>query len=281
MTQPPTHRAPARSALKLVPITRLAQGGRWRTEAMRSYRAPLLLWFTRGQGRITVAGTTRGYGPHNAIFVPPGLMNGFEMTRQVFGTALFFDTDSTACLPSEPLHLRIRHATAQAEVTGVLDALQREIDHDRPARDRAITHQAGLLSVWLERQRQIAAEDAARVPDTQPLAARRLVQRYTALVEGQLYTGQSVGDYAEMLGVTATHLSRCCNLTCNRSASDLLQDRLTYEARRLLLETRLPVRQVAEVLGFRSAAYFTRAFQRRTGQTPSLFRAGGSEQRLM
>ncbi|OWU68468.1 hypothetical protein ATO2_11280 [Roseovarius sp. 22II1-1F6A] len=281
MTQPPTLRAPPRSALKLVPITRLAQGGRWRTEAMRSYRAPLLLWFTRGQGRITVAGTTRGYGAHNAIYIPAGLMHGFEISSQVFGTAVFFDDTTAMSLPDEPLHLRIRHAPAQAEVTGLIDALQRELDHDRPARDAALHHQAGLLSVWLLRQTHWAAEDNPPPPDTRSRAAQRLVKRYTALVEGQLYTGQSVGDYAELLGVTATHLSRCCNVTCNRSASDLLQDRLTYEARRLLLETRLPVRQVAEVLGFRSAAYFTRAFQRRTGQTPTLFRSSRGDRPLV
>ena len=42
--------------LRLVPIPRLASGGRWRVEAMRAYAEPLLLWFTRGQGRITVGG---------------------------------------------------------------------------------------------------------------------------------------------------------------------------------------------------------------------------------
>ncbi len=52
----------APSHLRLMAIPRLAAGGRWRVEAMRSLSEPLLLWFTRGQGRITVAGVTRGYG---------------------------------------------------------------------------------------------------------------------------------------------------------------------------------------------------------------------------
>ena len=54
----------APSQLRLMPIARLAQGGRWRIEAMRSLSEPCLLWFTRGQGRITVGGVTRGYGVH-------------------------------------------------------------------------------------------------------------------------------------------------------------------------------------------------------------------------
>jgi AraC family transcriptional regulator, transcriptional activator of pobA len=35
------------------------------------------------------------------------------------------------------------------------------------------------------------------------------------------------------------------------------------------------VSHVSEVLGFTSAAYFTRAFQHRTGKTPSAFRRQG------
>jgi AraC-like DNA-binding protein len=46
-----------------------------------------------------------------------------------------------------------------------------------------------------------------------------------------------------------------------------------YEARRLLLDTDMPAREIAEHLGFSSAAYFTRAFTQATGRTPSDFRA--------
>jgi AraC family transcriptional activator of pobA len=81
-----------------------------------------------------------------------------------------------------------------------------------------------------------------------------------------------VSDFARELGVTSTHLTRVCNKTCGSSASDLLHDRVIFEARKLLTETRMPVSQVAQALGFTSAAYFTRAFQHRTGKTPSAFR---------
>lgn len=254
-------------ALRLVPMQRLTLGGRWRTEAMRSYRMPLLLWFTRGQGRITVAGLTRGYGAHNAVFIPAGVMHGFEVTGQVFGTAVFFGEASELALAAEPFHLRVRDARSQGEITGLIESLQREMDGERLMKDRAVAFYGGLLSVWLHRQR-MEAED--RPEDS---AARALVRRYTAAIEERLYTGQSVGDYAEGLGVTPTHLSRVCNQTCGRPASEILADRLTFEARRLLLDTALPVRRVAEVLGYNSAAYFTRAFHHRTGQTPSEFRA--------
>ena len=264
----PIDTAPAREpSLRFVPIARLAAGGRWRVEAMRSLSEPMLLWFTRGQGRITVAGTTRGYGAHNAIFIPAGVMHGFEVTPQVFGTAVFFGRDCSVTLPATPQHLRIRDAGPQMELNAILEAVQREMESDKPAHDRATRHHLGLLGVWLERQ--AGAGDV-----TKPDAVRRLAARYASLLEQDFRSGKTVSDYAAALGVTPTHLTRVCNQACGRSASALLQERVLFEARKLLAETKSPVNRIADALGFRSPAYFTRAFQHRTGQTPTAFRRG-------
>lgn len=258
------------STVRLVAIPRLSAGGRWRVEAMRSLSEPCLLWFTKGQGRITIAGVTRGYTTNNAIFIPAGVMHGFEAGPQVFGTAVFFGRDSEVVLPQTPLHLRIREVHAQQEVNVLLDSILRELESDTPAHDRATTHYLGLLGVWLERQaRKADPAEAAR-----PTATRRLVTRYTSLLERNFRTGMGVADFAAALGVTPTHLTRCCNAACGRPASALLQDRRIFEARKLLSETRLPVGRIAEQLGFNSAAYFTRAFQHLTGKSPSAFRRG-------
>lgn len=253
--------------LRLVAIPRLAAGGRWRVEAMRALSEPMLLWFTKGQGRITIAGSTRGYTAHNAIFIPAGVMHGFEVGPQVFGTAVFFGRDTDITLPPAPHHLRIKEAFVQQELNLILDAIGREMDSDTPAHDRATRHYLGLLSVWLERQIARHADDLPK-----PDATRRLVARYTALLERDFRSGMGVADFAAALGVTPTHLSRCCRQTCGKPASALLHDRLTFEARRLLKETTLPIGQIADELGFTSAAYFTRSFQHQTGQSPSAFR---------
>lgn len=261
---------PATTPLRVVPIPRLAAGGRWRIEAMRAISEPLLLWFTRGQGRITVGGITRGYGAHNAIFIPPGVMHGFDASAQTYGTALYFGRGCELELPAMPLHLRIREGGSQAEISALVDSIQRELESGKSGADRAARHYLGILGVWLERHGAQNAEDA-RKPD----AASRLAARYTMLLEQDFRSGKGVADFAAALGVTPTHLTRVCNQTCGRSASDLLHDRLIYEARKLLSETRLPIVRISEALGFTSAAYFTRAFQHRAGKTPSAFRRSG------
>lgn len=259
---------------RVVPLARMSKGGRWRTEAMRSYGAPVMIWFTRGQGRVTVNGVTAGYGPHNCIFVPAGIMHGFEVSPQVSGTMVVFPQgcEDELALPEEPLHLRLREADRQMELGRMIDELQREMDRYEAGHTdrahRAMMCHAGLISVWLDRQTPTDPEDS-----TSPNAAKRLVNAYAALVEQEFHSSKSVRDYAGELGVTATHLSRVCNKACGRPASGILADRVHYEARRLLTETRMPVKDIARSLGFASAAYFTRSFQKQTGETPSHFRA--------
>jgi AraC family transcriptional regulator, transcriptional activator of pobA len=257
----------AASQLRLIAIPRLAAGGRWRVEAMRAFSEPCLLWFTKGQGRITIGGVTRGYTAHNVIFIPPGVMHGFEVSPAVFGTAVFFGRDCDVTLPKTAQHLRIREVHAQQELNVTLDMILREMDSDSPAHERATRHYLGLLGVWLERQ---VAKGASEV--TKPDAARKLVTRYTALLERNYRSGMGIAEFAAALGVTPTHLTRCCKQAGGRAAHTLLQDRRLFEARRLLLETKLPVASIGETLGFNSPAYFTRAFQHQTGLSPTAFR---------
>ena len=251
----------------IVPIPHLARGGRWRVEAMRSYDHPRIIWFTRGQGRITISGVTRGYGANNAIFLPAGTMHGFELNSQVFGSVIDLPKTYGGRLPETPLHLRIRDSVNQAEFNAHLEAFQRELLGNRLHRLSALDAHAALMIIWFERQEEIGARDNA--PSD---AAHRLANRFAEMVERDFSAARSVSDYASDLGITATHLSRVCNSANGRSAHDLLNERVLAEAHRLLADTKRPIREIAAELGFSSAAYFTRAFQKKTGITPSHFR---------
>jgi len=59
----------------------------------------------------------------------------------------------------------------------------------------------------------------------------------------------------------------------------VLQVRLGH-ARRLLETTDLELRQVAELVGFRSTAYFGRVFKKRLGVSPGQYRAAARQSRL-
>lgn len=268
-SRPDIHAIQRSNRFRVQQLPRMQPENRWRIEAMRSYAQPTLIWFTRGQGRITIAGVRHGFGPHHAVFLPSGTMYSYEMLGQVLGLQVFFPRDKALTLPDAPVHFRFREVQQQAELTGLIDNISRELETDQRGQERALLAHGGLLSVWLDRH---MVDDNMQSLGSD--SARRLAAAFTALVEEEFRSGQTITDYAAKLGVTPTHLTRSCKTACGRPASAILSDRIHFEARMLLVETDRPVKDIADELGFRSAAYFTRAFQKQTGFTPSDFRRG-------
>ncbi len=262
------------NALNLTAIGYTAQSGRWRTEAMRSHASPRLLFVAKGQGRLTIAGLTSGYGPNNLIYIPAHTMYGYEVGQTVFAQMLTIPRAMAPEWPDEPVHLRLRDVAAQKELAGLFDNLERELKSSRSGHGRAAHYHLGILSVFFERMQGLTPADTDK--DRSRTASARLVAAYSDLVERDYRKKTGIAGYAAALGVTPTHLTRCCRQTCGRSALAILNDRVLYEARVLLRESRTPVQDIAKQLGFTSAAYFTRSFQQATGMTPTGFRRGGA-----
>ncbi|GGL77629.1 helix-turn-helix transcriptional regulator [Wenxinia marina] len=256
--------------LGLQPLSMNASQGRWRTEAMRAHATPRLMLFHKGQGRITVNGLTRGYGPNNMIFIPARTMYGYELGPTSHGVMVTIPDAMAREWPEEAVHLRLRDVATQKEAAQIIDQMERELRSPRPGAARAAHYHLGLLAVFYQRQLEEHPETATDAREQS--AAARLVAAYSDLIERDFRRQPAIAGLARSLGVTPTHLSRACRQTCGRSAHALLNDRILFEARTLLRETRTPVQKIAADLGYGSAAYFTRSFQKATGQTPTGFR---------
>ncbi|MFK7835586.1 MAG: AraC family transcriptional regulator [Sulfitobacter sp.] len=253
--------------IHILSLAQLARGQDWRVQLAHDHPHHLLIWTTRGQGVVLLNGMRRGLGTHNALYLPAGSLFALELGRQVMGYALIIPQDTPLRMPHMARHLRIREVQVQSELTGLIEAAQRENDATHPLRADAMEGHAALVSVWL--RRQIMQEDHLPEPRN---AAKRLSERFCALLPERFASGDVMADYARTLGVTPTHLTRAVRAATGKTASDLLTERILYEARRLLGETDLPALRIAEHLGFGSAAYFTRFMQHHTGLTPSKLR---------
>ncbi len=246
-------------------IVQFAGGAPWRLELLHAHDHDVLFWITRGQGRAIVEGTRRGIGAHNALFLPAGTLHSLELGPQSFGLALSLPDGPSHGFGRMARHLRIRDQQAQADLTAILDAMQRENGRRAALQDRAMAAHAQLVAVWMHRQEI----DPPTVRDT---AAQRLVAAYCDLLVRRHRSGVSMADLAEALGVTPTHLSRSCKQMCGLTAAEM-QTQVTLHAARDLIESgKTPLSGIANHLGFGSAAYFSRFITHHTGKTPSALR---------
>lgn len=260
---------PLSSDYSVVSLVKLRLQGAWRIELLHSRPCHRLYWVTRGQGRATINGVTRGYGPNTAIFIPANVQMAFELASHTQGLVLAIPPGANLDVPKDPFHLRVMRSDAQSMLIGHIEGIERELVARAPAMARALLGYGFLISTWMERE--LARQDELHRPEK----SQFLVENFARLMERYFRSGKKITAYAAELNVTPTHLSRVCKQFSGRPAHALLNERVMYEAQCLLLETDMTAREIADTLGFSSPAYFTRAFAQAVGYTPLAYRAAG------
>ena len=253
--------------LQVLTLTQMTSGEEWRLGLAHDKPYHALFWFTHGQGRILLEGRRRGLGPHNAVFIPAGSLFSVDLGRQSLGQVVTIPVGTPLRLPDMPRHLRVLDGQVQSELSAIIDGAQRKQSVKRPLYQDAMEAHFALMSVWL--RRQIALEE--HVPAKRS-AGERLSRDFVRLISQHYTSGASMVFYAKELGVTPTHLTRVVKQATGKTAAELLTERVVYAARLLLGETGHPARNIAQHLGFGSAAYFTRFMQQHTGMTPTRLR---------
>ncbi|MFY0691354.1 MAG: helix-turn-helix domain-containing protein [Paracoccaceae bacterium] len=237
----------------------------WRSDFAQSFEHPVLFWLTRGQGRFMLDCKMRGVGPNTLVFIPKNTLFSYELFAQPQGTVVTLQDDPALGFAEDPVLLQVASGEARAEVSGLIETLNRELLHPRPGQHRAIHAQIMMLSVWLDRM-------CAQMPATKLGKSDRILRRFSRIVSIHHREGRSLGEFAADLEVTPTHLTRLTKGAVGKPASALLQERVIHAACDALARTDGSVKEIAQHLGFSSPAYFTRAFQSHTGQSPSAFR---------
>ncbi|MFV0248353.1 MAG: helix-turn-helix domain-containing protein [Tenacibaculum sp.] len=99
----------------------------------------------------------------------------------------------------------------------------------------------------------------------------KLFKDFSWLVEKNFKTLHSVGDYANRLGLSPKSLTKHFQKKGVQSPGIIIKNRIITEAKRLLLYSNKPVKQIAYNLGFNDPAYFSRFFTKTTGVSPKQF----------
>ncbi len=94
-----------------------------------------------------------------------------------------------------------------------------------------------------------------------------------ALMEEHLMSGVTVDEVAGKLGITRSTLFRKFRERYSVSPKEYLDSVRIERARRLLVQSTAPVKEIAALCGYEDSHYFSRTFKRQVGLTPSEVRA--------
>lgn len=96
--------------------------------------------------------------------------------------------------------------------------------------------------------------------------------KFNMLIDEFYKEEKSVTFYADKLNISANYLNILCKRNLKVSAIQLIHQRISTEAKRLLQDNKLTIKEIAYQLGFSDNSYFSIFFKNITGITPSNFR---------
>ena len=122
-------------------------------------------------------------------------------------------------------------------------------------------------------------DTAQRLSQAPDQGLRALVREARLLLAERLDEAIDLAELARHLGVSYSALRRAFKLQTGFSLHEYQLDLRVGEAKKLLEGGPLPIKTLADHLGFRSAYYFSRLFKKKTGLSPEAWRhqsQGGS-----
>jgi AraC family transcriptional regulator, transcriptional activator of pobA len=134
--------------------------------------------------------------------------------------------------------------------------------------DKKITQ--GLLYSFLEFINQIYAVETT--VEANLSRNQKTTKEFNQLLNKNFQEQKDVAFYAEKLNLTAKNLSEILKNETGLSAKQAIEEFLMFEAKSLLKQTQMSIKEIVYWLGYEDASYFTKHFKNKEGITPLIYR---------
>jgi AraC-like DNA-binding protein len=98
------------------------------------------------------------------------------------------------------------------------------------------------------------------------------IEKFKILLEESFIQERSTLFYANELALSPSVFTKRCKLYYGKTPSQLIQERVILEAKKLIHLTHKSFKEISSLLDFKDEHYFSRYFKKNTGITPTLFR---------
>jgi AraC family transcriptional activator of pobA len=238
-----------------------------------------LLFFTKGAGTHTIDFNHFNVIPHQIYFMIPGQVHAWNFEGEVDGYVVNFSPDFFQSFLLRPEYLERFSFWMGSTTESVINLPDSEAGQLRALFQEMLpTETAGpfgedMVRILLLKLFIIVEQSSAQKNGPHPTSrANLLLKKFQNLVDKNFTQLKLPGAYADQLSITPNHLNALCKEHLGLQAGEVIRQRLTLEAKRLLVNMDLTVSEIAYKLNFNDNSYFTKFFRKQAGLTPEAFR---------
>lgn len=128
-----------------------------------------------------------------------------------------------------------------------------------------------LMSQIFINATRLFSRDFDTLASTAGLSYFKHYQDFENLVEQHFTEHKSIAYYADLLGISSKHLNRIVQTVVQKTATEVITERVVLEAKRMLIYLDESLVEIAFRLGYEEYSYFVRVFRKSSGMTPTQF----------
>lgn len=235
------------------------------------------LFIKKGKGEHEIDFIKYEVGDYAVFFIRPGQVHQLRLDKGACGFMIQFTADfySSKEIPAIQVLRKVSNKNyCQLSLTrfeyifSLLQFIFQEFTQKQYRCKEAIRAYLDILFIALARQ----SPNPHKLPSETKLYAQERLEEFQDLLEKNICNKKQVSDYADMLAMTPYQLNAITKSTLQKTASELINEHIILEAKRLLIATSNQINKVADMLGYEDPSYFIRFFRKQTGLTPETFR---------
>lgn len=239
-----------------------------------------LVYFSKGSGSHSIDFVNFPVEAGQIYFMIPGQVHSWDFTSKPDGYIVNFSDQYLNALVADPRYLDqfsffsglaneqviTIPEKGRQKVEQILETIIHEGNSEEALKDDFA--RAALLQLLILTSRYTTNEDREQKNNYNSL----LLKNFQKLIEKHYKEKKLTKDYAAILYITPNHLNALCKDVTGHSAGELIRDRVLLEAKRLLINAKVSISEIALELDFADNSYFSKFFKKYVGVTPEVFR---------
>lgn len=247
-------------------------------EEPHRHNSYVLVFFTKGSGTHEIDFDIFTIQPGSMFFLQPGQMHHWNLSDDVEGFVIFYSQEmynlyfGQKTIADYPFYSSVDNKPEMvfdvSELKVILpyfESLIEETQLNQLLKQDKIMNLLDIIHIEIARKYSETHLHEAHSYNVK-------IKNFEVLLENNFKTEKAPFFYASQLNITLKHLNRICNEMLQKTTTEVITARIILEAKRMLMDKKFTVNEIATELGFDDYSYFTRLFKKNTGMTPTDFR---------